>query len=276
MANKPLSDQEIKAQIIAKQQQDSTAENKFPTEIVPLPSKGLVYPKDHPLSSGTVEIKYMTAKDEDILTNNNLLKSGRALDVLYKSLLVGNGEGKAVNIDEMISGDKSAVMLATRLLGYGSEYNITLKDDRGEDFPHTVDLNDLTVKEVDYSIYNNDRFLEYKLPISKITVKFKLRTSKEDDELAKENVRLQKVGKNASTTTTLKHSIVEVDGNDDKEFINKFIDNELLAKDSLSLRRYMVEVTPDYKLTVFIDRPDKGIQAELPLPIDTSFFWPRL
>ena len=102
---------------------------QFPAEEVTLPSKGLLYPKDSPLSKGVIEMKYMTAKEEDILTNTNLLKTGRAIDVLYKSLLVGNGKGQVVQLDDMIVGDKSALMLATRILGYGPEYGITLTDD---------------------------------------------------------------------------------------------------------------------------------------------------
>tara|TARA_B100001094_G_C18192512_1_gene808258 strand:+ start:1369 stop:2199 length:831 start_codon:yes stop_codon:yes gene_type:complete len=276
MAKTQLSDQELKAKIIAKQQHEAPTDRKFPTEIVPIPSKGLCYPKDHPLSSGTVEIKYMTAKDEDILTNNNLLKAGRALDVLYESLLVGNGKGQPVNIDEMLSGDKSALMLATRLLGYGADYSCTFKDDSGNDFEHIIDLNELQVKDVDYSLYKNSRLLDFELPVSKVKVTFKLRTSKEDQILAKEIDQLRKAGRNTSITTTLKHSIVAIDGNEDKNTIDEFIDTHLLAKDSLNLRAYMAVNTPDYNLNVYIDRPEKGIQQEIAIPINTNFFWPRL
>ena len=160
MANKPLSDADIKAKLIAKAQAEQPKESLFPTEIVPLPSKGLVYPKDHPLSSGHVEIKYMTAKEEDILTNSNLLRTGRAIDALYKSLIVGNGEGQMVKLDDMITGDKSALMLATRMLGYGPDYTVGLKDSEGETFEHTVDLSELKVKEVDYSLYKNSNGIE--------------------------------------------------------------------------------------------------------------------
>tara|TARA_R100000005_G_C4996997_1_gene203775 strand:+ start:2666 stop:3496 length:831 start_codon:yes stop_codon:yes gene_type:complete len=276
MAKESLTDQEIKAKIIANSQQTSKAENKFPTEIVPLPSKGLVYPEGHPLTSGKVEIKYMTAKEEDILTNNNLLKAGKALDKLYESLLIGNGEGQPVNINEMITGDKSALMLATRVLGYGPEYKVTLNDDSGEPFEHVVDLNELKVKDVDYSLYKNSRELKYTLPVSNIDIVFKLRNSKEDAILAKEIGRLQKAGRPAGITTTLKHTIVEIDGNRESKFINEFVDMHLLAKDSLSLRAYIALNTPDYNLNVFIDRPEKGIQQDMQIPIDINFFWPRL
>ena len=275
MANKPLSDAEIKAKLIAKAQVEQKKENLFPTEIVPLPSKGLVYPKEHPLSSGKVEMKYMTAKEEDILTNGNLLKTGRAIDALYKSLLVGNGEGQPVSLDDMTIGDKSALMIATRVLGYGPDYTCEVTDDNGEKFDHTFNLNELKLKEVDYSIFKNSRELEYTLPVSNVKVVFKLRTSKEEEKLSKDLIASSKSGRSSSVTTTLKHSIVSIDGDNDPKAINKFIDNHMIARDSLSLRLHMAEIAPDYDLTVFIDRPDKGVQKELQLPIDTTFFWPR-
>ena len=128
MSNTQLTDAQVKAQIIAKSQQSTKSESKalFPTEVIQLPSRGLVYPLDHPLSAGQVEVRYMTAKDEDILTNQNYLKQGVALDKLYDSLVVGNGHGQPVNMNDMIMGDRSAVMLAARVLGYGADYAITV------------------------------------------------------------------------------------------------------------------------------------------------------
>ena len=90
----------------------------FPTEVLDLPSKGLVYPKDHPLASGRITIKHMTAKEEDILSNQNLIKKGIVLDKLFESIVVDT-----VNINDIVIGDKNAIILATRLLGYGPEYS---------------------------------------------------------------------------------------------------------------------------------------------------------
>ena len=92
---------------------------KFPTEVVDLPSKGLLYPEGHPLSKGTIEMKYMTAKEEDILTSQNLIKKGVVIDQLLKSLIVTK-----VGLDELLIGDKNAVMLAARILGYGKTYSV--------------------------------------------------------------------------------------------------------------------------------------------------------
>ena len=118
------------------------AENKrqFPTEVVDLPSKGLLYSKDSPLSSGTIELKYMTAKEEDILTSRNLIQKGIVLDKLMEAVIVD----EKVSLDDLLLGDKNAVMIATRVLGYGKDYPITLKDpDTGNEVEHTFDLTKL-------------------------------------------------------------------------------------------------------------------------------------
>jgi len=278
MAKKQITDAEIKSQIIARsQQQQTTVESQFPTEIVPLPSRGLVYPKDHPLSIGQVEVRYMTAKDEDILTNQNYLKQGTALDRLYKSLIVGNGEGKAVDIEDMIMGDRSAIMLAARVLGYGAEYEITiLHPETQKQIKHIVDLNQLKPKELDESLYNNSREFEYTLPISKKVVTILLQTAAEQKAIARDISKQEKNGVPVKNTTTmLKHLVTSVDGETDKKFIANFIDTHLLARESLLLRSYILDITPDYDLAISVTIPEENYDEVVALPIDVDFFWPR-
>ena len=93
-------------------------QTKFPSEIIDLPSGGLLYPKDSPLSSGKVEMKYMTAKEEDILTNQNFIKRGVVIDKLVQSLLID----KSIKYTDLFSGDKNALLVAARILGYGEIY----------------------------------------------------------------------------------------------------------------------------------------------------------
>ena len=119
----------------------------FPTEVLDLPSKGKLYPKEHPLSSGQITIKYMTAKEEDILSSTNLIKKGIVLDKLFESIIVD-----AVNPDDILVGDKNAIVLATRLLGYGPNYNISFYSSKaGKSIEATVDLAQIKTKDIDYS-----------------------------------------------------------------------------------------------------------------------------
>ena len=116
----------------------------FPTEEVSLPSKGLIYPVDNPLSKGVVEMKYMTAKEEDILTNEAYIKKGTVIDRLLKSLIV-----TPINYGDLIIGDKNALLIAARVLGYGKDYSVKFNNNDGEEVTHTIDLTELEDKELE-------------------------------------------------------------------------------------------------------------------------------
>ena len=148
------------------------AENKkynFPTEVITLPSQGKCYPENHPLSSGEVEIKYMTAKEEEILASRNLIQKGVALDKLFESIIAD----KSINIDDMIIGDKNAIVLATRILGYGADYVVTMQNEYGEDEKITIDLSKVQTREVDVKNLKRDNLYEWVTPTGKNVLKFK-------------------------------------------------------------------------------------------------------
>ncbi len=238
-------------------------EFKLPTETVTLPSKGLFYPKDNPLSSGEVEVKYMTAKEEDILTNANYIQDGTVLDKLMKSLIVSK-----INYSDLLIGDKNAIMVSSRILGYGKDYKFTYQ---GEE--HTVDLSTLENKEIDPSLFTpgNNTF-NFTLPTTNIEVTFKLLTHGDEAKIAQEIKSLKKINAKATAdlTTRLKYIIQSVDGNDETKEIRKFIDNYLLAQDARALRNYINEIQPDVDLTFFHERTGKRSN----IPIGLNFFWP--
>lgn len=238
-------------------------EFKLPTETVTLPSKGLFYSKDNPLSSGEVEVKYMTAKEEDILTNANYIQDGTVLDKLMKSLIVSK-----INYSDLLIGDKNAIMVSSRILGYGKDYKFTYQ---GEE--HTVDLSTLENKEIDPSLFTpgNNTF-NFTLPTTNIEVTFKLLTHGDEAKIAQEIKSLKKINSKATAdlTTRLKYIIQSVDGNDETKEIRKFIDNYLLAQDARALRNYINEIQPDVDLTFFHERTEK----RNPIPIGLNFFWP--
>ena len=243
------------------------ADYKFPTEVVELPSKGHFYFEGHPLSSGKVEVKYMTAKEEDILTSQNLIKQGTAIDTLLKSLIVD----KSVNMDDMLIGDKNAIMIAARILGYGKEYKFTYDEEE-----QSVDLSKLEPAKIDFSKFTkgvNEH--TYKLPVSEREIGFKLLTGKDEDEIAEEIKAKKKISKNQSfeLTTRLKHMIISVDGKSEKSYINNFVDNEFLSRDSLPFRNYLSTITPDVDMNATIFDSD-GKETAVVIPITLRFFWP--
>jgi len=241
------------------------SEFKLPTETVELPSKGLLYPEDSELAKGVVEIKYMTAKEEDILTNQSYIKNGTVLDKLIRSLIVSK-----INYDDLLIGDKNAVMVAARILGYGAEYTFNYL---GE--PHTVDLSQIENKPLKEELFTN-RLNEFTftLPKSGNVVTFKLLSHKDEQDITRELEGLKKINKDASPelSTRLKYLITSVEGKRDKKDIREFVDNYLLAQDSRALREYIREIQPDVDLTFFPD----GSNDRINIPIGISFFWPDL
>lgn len=238
------------------------AEFKFPTEEVELPSKGLVYPKEHPLSSGKVEIKYMTAKEEDILTNQAYIEKGTVLDKLLESVLVSK-----VNLKDLIVGDKNAIFVATRILGYGKDYKFSYL---GED--QELDLTTIKNKEFDSSLIEEGKNeFNFTLPHTGTEITFKILDGHDESKINRELEGLKKINKNASPelSTRLKYIITSVGGETDNKVIREFVDNYLLARDSRALRDYINESQPDIDLTYTTDEGE-----EVRVPIGLNFFWP--
>jgi len=241
-------------------------EFKLPTETIELPSKSLIYPEGNPLSSGTIEMKYMTAKEEDILSNQNFISKGIVLDKLLESLTLGK-----FDIKDLITGDKNAILVASRVLGYGKEYSFTYG---GKE--HTVDLSTLENKLFNDSLVSSKGTFTFTLPTSGTKLEFKLLNEKDEEKIKQEIEGLKKINRESSTdvTTRLKYQIISVDGNEDKIAIKDFVDNYLLASDSRALRTYIKVITPDVDLIakVMID----GVEEDIDIPINLNFFWPDI
>jgi hypothetical protein len=242
----------------------------LPTETVELPSKGLLYPLDNPLSSGKVEMKYMTAKEEDILSNQNYIKNGTVFDKLLKSLIVSD-----INYDDLTIGDKNAILIAARILGYGKDYQIKYPHPvTGEEELITVDLAELKNKQVDYSALKNINEFVFTLPKSQNTVTFKMLTHKDERQIEEEIKGLKKVNLSAEVTTRLKRTIIAINGDREPKAIREFVDNYLLASDAKALRERMKAVTPDLDLTFTFTGSDDYTQEGVDLPLGVSFFYP--
>ena len=243
------------------------AEYKFPTEIVDLPSKGHFYMDGHPLSTGKVEVKYMTAKEEDILTSQNLIKQGTVIDVLLQSLIVD----KSIKIDDLLVGDKNAIMVAARVLGYGKDYQFEY-----DGVEQKTDLSILEPKELDFDkIQKGINEFPFELPNSKRKITFKLLNGRDEKEIELEVKARGKISKGYSSelTTRLKKIIKSVDGNAELHHISNFIDNEFLSVDSLAFRRHMGSITPDVEMNATI-LDSSGKELTVAIPITVRFFWP--
>ena len=235
----------------------------LPTETIELPSKGLLYPEGHPLSNGTIEIKYMTAKEEDILTNQNYISNGTVLDKLLKSLIITE-----FDYNDLVIGDKNAVMIAARILGYGAEYKFQYKG-----VEETVDLSEIDNKPLDESLYiKGQNEFTFKLPSSNNEITFKFLTHGDEVKINRELEGLKKLKKDESPelTTRLKYMITSINGDREIKMIREFIDQAFLARDARAFREYISKIQPDVDLTFFPSNANKSVS----LPIGINFFWP--
>lgn len=253
---------------------DSPIKNVFPTEIIELPSKGLLYDKSNPLSAGTVEMKYMTAKEEDILTSPNLVRQGIAIERLLKSLIVTD-----VNQDDVLVCDKNAIVVAARVLAYGKDYEVTITCLKcGKQHPITVDLTKLQDKDFDSTLLTNGNKFSYTLPNSKRVIEFKMLTTKDEKNIEAETEQMKKVDPNidAENSTRLKYMITSVDGVSDNVRIRSFVDNEFLSKDAFEFRKYVDKVSPAIDMSFDFICATCDDHSRRVVPMTVNFFWPRI
>jgi hypothetical protein len=279
-----LTNEELKQKVISESQTVATTgkkvekEYKFPTETIDLPSKGLLYPEGSALSSGKIDIKYMTAKEEDILTSQNLIKNGTVIDRLLRSLIVS-----PINYDDLIVGDKNAIMVAARILAYGKDYKVELSDpNTGEKQEEIVDLTQFEYREFDESlITRGDNRFSFKLPASKRTLEFRLLCHGDEKSVQDEMKRQKKsfkggfAGVKPELSTRLRKMIISVDGETDPIKIRQFVDNEFLSRDSLAFREHIQDISPDIDLSYSFYSESTGEEHEITLPMSVQFFWPR-
>ena len=250
-----------------------------PTEIVDLPSAGVFYPEGHPLhGQSSVEIKFMTAKEEDILTSKALLRKGVAIDRMLESLFVD----QRIKTKDLLVGDKNAITVAARITGYGPEYEtrVTCPACQAK-LQHTFDLSEIEI------INTEQEFLEYgiegtqngtfsvTLPLTKAVVECRLLTGADETALLKIAERKQKSKLSDSVLLeSFKSFMVSVNGETDIGFLSTFIMN-MPARDSRFLRKAFAAMTPNVDMTQEIVCGECGTDSVLEIPLTADFFWPK-
>ena len=254
---------------------DQMAGFSVPRDYVMLPSKGRIYPTNSPLHNlEEIEVRHLTAVDEDILTSRALLRSGKAIDTMLGNVIMN----KSVNVNDLISGDKNAILTFLRITGYGPEYEVEI-DCPGcnENLKHEFDLSQLTMRFLDVNPVNEgDNRFDFTLP-SGINIEFKLLNSAEDQQISDEQDKLKRTTNSPlekNITTKYKHQIISVDGKDEQVFINNFVDTMNL-RDSRAFRTYLEEVEPDVNMKQDYKCRMCGHSEEVEIPVTVGFFWPE-
>lgn len=248
-------------------------DRKFPTEVIDLPSKGWFYDQDGPLASGQVELKYMTAREEDILTSLNLIQKGVVLDRLLKAVVVT----PKVNVDDLLVGDKNGILLASRILAYGKDYptSVTCRQ-CGVVNACIIDLTDLEEKDIAEPEEKGQNEFEFFLPETKVTVIFRALTHGDDEKINAEVEVQRKISGDVDyvKSTRLKFMIESVDGDTTDSTIRQFVDNGLIARDAVALRREYARVVPDVDLTFDFTCTGCSDERRISVPLGIDFFWP--
>lgn len=251
-------------------EKQSVSQTQYHSELVDLPSGGRTYPADSPLASGKLDIKYMTTKEEDILTSQNLIKQGVVIDRLLDSLILTEG----VTSGDLLMGDKNGLLVAARVLAYGPEYRVNVTNpNTGEDFEHSFNLTDCEFKELPEDEDYDTREFAFETPVAKDKLTWKLLTGTEENEITKSVKAMnKKMGKDTAISTRLKSVITSVNDDKSKIGINSYVDN-MLARDALAFRREIARITPDIVMEQEVER--EGETISVVIPMDIEFFWPK-
>lgn len=274
----PISNEEIKqmfaAEAAAQSGQPTKIKHDFATEMIDLPSRGYFYPDGHPLQSGKLEMKYMTAKEEDILSSATLIKQGVVIDRLIQALIVDK-----VNYNDLLVADKNGLLIASRILAYGPQYDVEVTcPSCGAKNKMNIDLYQFESKDLNFDSFQKGQTqFEYKFPNGRV-ITYKHLTHGDEKNIETELKGYNKLksisGVDPQLSTRLKHIITSVDGNTDPTFVRQFVDN-LLSRDSLQFRRHLKEVTPDIDLSIYFECGSCGhVDDKMMLPLGVSFFWP--
>ena len=247
---------------------------EIPVESVPLPSRGVIYSEAGSLfGKDTIDIKPMTAKEEDILTSRAYIKSGTVLTKLLSSCILD----KSINPDTLISGDRNALLVSLRITGYGSDYDVEVEcPECSAKSKQSFDLSSLEIKRLEVEpVSIGQNLFEVKLPVTKKNVMVKFLTGVDEREMMITSERRKKSGLKVESMITdrLSRSIVSVDGITDRNKLSFFVKN-LPARDSLALRRFLDKNEPGIIMKSWMNCPHCHEQSEVGLPMGASFFWP--
>lgn len=273
------------AQAIGQQSQSVTpaqsaqerARNDFgfeiPTVAIPLPSNGKIYSHPSLQDAELIDIRAMTAREEDILTSRALLKKGTVITELIRSCLID----KSIEPLELTTGDRSALMVSIRITGYGELYEADVEcGECGVKTSQEFDLSKLPIKRltIEPSVANSNVF-EFRLPLSNKTVKFKFLTGKDEEEILANVERSKKlnISTDSSITTNLLYSILAIDSVTDRGKIANFV-KIMPARDSLALRSFIKDNEPGIDMRQEVTCPSCGAQEVVSMPIGTQFLWP--
>ncbi len=247
-----------------------------PVESIPLPSGGKAYPEGSPLHNREqLEIRAMTTREEDILMSRALIKKGTVVSHLIKNCLVD----QTIPVEQMLSGDRYALLVALRVMSYGPEYEATVECPQcGAKQSHVFKLDELPIKELEATpVGVGMNLFEFELPQSKKKVQFKFLTGHDEETMLQtQNQKKAKFNHDVETSVTsrLAQTIVAIDGNTNRIDVIRTI-NSMVVRDADALRKYMSKCEPGIDMTQMIDCGECDAVEEVSVPVGVGFFFPK-
>lgn len=266
---------EGKVHLKTEQQPEPPFQRTFPNNIVELPSKGLVYDETNLLSQGIVEVKDMTAREENILTTESYIKQGVVIDKFLQSIIVS----PKFRYDDLLIGDKDAIILASRIYGYGEIYAVEVTTPSGKKQKVDIDLTTIPNKEIDETKFRKgeNRF-EYTFETrkgEKVTIEFKLLTVGDQRKIDERLKKYKSFGKeDQQITIRFEEMVLSVNGNSDRDFVRLFLNNDFLARDSRAFREYVAKLQPGPNMEIEVIDEETGESFRTQIAIRPDFFWP--
>lgn len=262
---------ELKQEVIEVQKQQM-----YPNNVISLPSKGLLYDSNDPLSTGTVEMKFMTTKEENILTTESYIRQGIVIDKFLQSMVIT----PRFNYDSLLIGDKDALIIASRIYGYGELYTVEVTTPSGNKQKVEINLEEIPNKEFDESQFQQreNRF-NYRVESKKGTfdLEFKLLTVGDQKKIEEKLKKVKSLGKeDRQVSARLEQMILSVNGNSDPNLIRMFVENDFLAKDSRLFREYVAKLQPGPNMEIELVDEVTGEPFRTQIAIGPNFFWPDL
>jgi len=250
------------------------AKEKYPVEVITLPSQGYFYSEGSPLSSGKLNLRYPTAKHEDILTSKNLINKGIVIDEFLKSIIVDK-----INYDDLLLGDKNGLLIASRILLYGDEYEVQVKcPSCTVSNENKYILSDLESKDIDFEQFTKGvNEFTFTLPKAGFNIKFKFLSVKDENDINQHIKRMKKGFKSdvdQEITTRLSYVIIDFNGETSQQKIFRMISDEMPSVDSKAFREHLANITPGINTNVDFNCSECGHQQSITLPMDVNFFWP--
>jgi hypothetical protein len=250
---------------------DIIINNNVPFDEILIPSKGIFYNN----KKNSFLVKYLTGKEENILTSPTLIDSGKAVEMVMSSCILDWED----DVKDILLGDINAVIIYLRSTSYGDNIKYEHECPKCKYINDNVlTLSSLEMKDVEVEPDENGLFTfvlpKMKIQQEQVIIKFRPKTLGDEIKILNEVENNKKVigdiVYDKRVEITYKNQIVSVNDNYNKNFILNVIKNMPLG-DSLKFREFIEKVEPGINNLIHSNCINCGFVQKNKIPIDYNF-----